>query len=430
MLDVYVSKQLIGVLDQPEPYTFVFNYLPDAPSVLPVSLLMPKRTASWVSRELHPVFQISLPEGSLRELIVRNFSKRFARFGDLELLAVIGENMIGRIQVTPHRQALSGLTAHESLSSLIKEDTTKLVKHYLGTRLHESGVSGGFMKFLAKSPVSHQDGRPTLALDNWIIKLNDEDHPQIVLVEYFGMMAAHAAGLTVPAVHLSEDRKHLLVKRFDLTAEGKRLGFEDMCALLGLPAREKFTGSVERVIKTIGTYCQGIHIKQSYDHFFGQYLLASTIRNGDAHLKNFGLMYDEIKNAALAPTYDMLSMSVYAPHLSNSNDADDGLALNFEGSKRWLTPKTITALANQCLVSTKRRNEWETQIAVALIETAKKVVGFVNTHPQDHFAKMAQRMLELWSIGLEAFDLEAAKKIKDHVALVPASKRPLRQANK
>ena len=101
------------------------------------------------------------------------------------------------------------------------------------------------MKFLAKSPVSHQDGRPTLALDNWIIKLNDEDHPQIVLIEYFGMMVARAAGLPVQEVHLSEDRKHLLVKRCDLTAEGKRLGFEDMCALLGLPAREKFTGSVE-----------------------------------------------------------------------------------------------------------------------------------------------------------------------------------------
>jgi serine/threonine-protein kinase HipA len=105
MLDVYVSKQLVGVLDQPEPYTFVFNYLPDAPSVLPVSLLMPKRTASWVSRELHPVFQISLPEGSLRELIVRNFSKRFERFGDLELLAVIGENMIGQGYVRTARTA-------------------------------------------------------------------------------------------------------------------------------------------------------------------------------------------------------------------------------------------------------------------------------------------------------------------------------------
>ncbi|HEY7803426.1 MAG TPA: HipA N-terminal domain-containing protein [Orrella sp.] len=78
MLDVYVSNQLVGVLDQPDPYTFVFiNYLPDAPSALPVSLLMPTRTESWVSRELHPVFQISLPEGALRELITKKFAKRF-----------------------------------------------------------------------------------------------------------------------------------------------------------------------------------------------------------------------------------------------------------------------------------------------------------------------------------------------------------------
>ena len=413
MLDVYVAKQLVGVLDQPDAYTFVFNYLPDAPSALPVSLLMPKRSESWVSRALHPVFQISLPEGALRELIIRKFGKHFEHFGDLELLAVVGENMIGRIQVTPHGQPLAGLTPHESLSKLIQEDTTSLVKHYLGDRLHESGVSGGLMKFLAKSPTHYHDGRTTLALDEWIIKLNDDDHPHIVLIEYFGMMAARAAGLNVPEVHLSKDRKHLLVKRFDLTPEGSRLGFEDMCALLGLTARDKFTGSVERVIKTIGTYCQGAEIKKSLDQFFGQYLLASTMRNGDAHLKNFGLIYDDLKSAKLAPTYDMLSMSVYAPTLANSDDADDGLAINFEGSKRWLTPKTIKGLAKQCLISTKSLNEWETRIADALVDTSKKVIEFLNENPDDSGASVAKRMLELWAIGLETFDGEAAQSIKD-----------------
>ncbi len=413
MLDVYVANQLVGVLDQPDAYTYVFNYLPDAPGALPVSLLMPKRTESWVSRALHPVFQISLPEGALRELIVRKFGKHFEHFGDLELLAVVGENMIGRIQVTPHGQTPAGLTPHESLSKLIQEDTTSLVKHYLGDRLHESGVSGGLMKFLAKSPTHYYDGRTTLALDEWIIKLNDDDHPHIVLIEYFGMMAARAAGLNVPEVHLSKDRKHLLVKRFDLTPKGSRLGFEDMCALLGLTARDKFTGSVERVIKTIGTYCQGGEIKKSLEQFFGQYLLASTMRNGDAHLKNFGLIYNDLKSAKLAPTYDMLSMSVYAPTLPNSDDADDGLALNFGGSKRWLTPKSIKELAKQCLISTKSLNEWETRIADALVDTSKKVIEFLNEHPEDDVAPMAKRMLTLWAIGLEAFDGGAAQSIKD-----------------
>ena len=414
MLDVYVCKQLVGVLDQPDPYSFVFNYLPDAPSDLPVSLLMPKRTESWLSRELHPVFQISLPEGALRELITRKFSKHFAHFGDLELLAIVGENMIGRIQVTQHGQPLSGLTPHESLSQLINEDTTALVKHYLGARLHESGVSGGFMKFLAKSPTNQNNGRPTLALNDWIVKLNDDDHPHIILIEYFGMLAARAAGLTVPEVHLSADRKHLLIKRFDLKTENNHLGFEDMCSVLGLPARDKFTGSVERMIKSIRLYCYGAQVQTSYDHFFGQYVLASTIRNGDAHLKNFGLIYDSIQSAVLAPVYDMLSMSVYAPRCSNSNDADDGMAINFEGSKRWLTSKTIKALASQCMLTTKQSKKWEERIADALVAIAAQVIEFVGTYPEDDFAIMARRMLELWSCGLDAFDSQAAQTIREN----------------
>lgn len=412
MLDVYVSKQLVGVLDQPNPHIYVFNYLPDAPSNLPISLLMPKRTESWISRDLHPVFQISLPEGALRELILRKFGKRFDRFGDLELLAVVGENMVGRIQVTPHGQPLSGLTPQESLSRLIQEDTTNLVTHYLGERLHESGVSGGLVKFLAKSPSHHQDSRTTLALDDWIIKLNDDDHPHIVLLEYFGMMAARAAGLTVPEVHLAQDRKHLLIKRFDSNTKGVHIGFEDMCALLGLPARDKFTGSVERVIKTISTFCQGEKKRQSFDHFFGQYLLASTIRNGDAHLKNFGLLYEDTKTAELAPVYDMLSMSVYAPILANARDADDGLAINFEGSKRWLTTQTIDTLSNQCLMTERRVKDWTSQIANALVETTDEVIRYLKKFPEDHFASTARRMLELWAVGLDALDSKAAQRVR------------------
>lgn len=420
MLDVYVSNQLVGVLDQPDPYTFVFNYLPDAPSALPVSLLMPTRTESWVSRELHPVFQISLPEGALRELITKKFAKRFSKFGDLELLAVVGQSMIGRIQITRHGQSPSGLTPHESLARLIEQDTPRLVEHYLGDRLSESGVSGGFMKFLAKSPFHADNTRPTLALANWIIKLNDDDHPNIVLLEYFGMMAARLAGLPVPEVHLASDHQHLLVRRFDVTPEGTHLGFEDFCALLGLPAREKFTSSVERMIKTIDTFCQGDNKADYLDQFFGHYLLASTMRNGDAHLKNFGLIYDQIQAPRLAPVYDMLSMSVYAPTLPNARDADDGMAINFQGSKRWLRAEMIETLATRCLVSKKRSRQWQEQIAAALVQTSELVLEHLSNYPDDNFTSQADRMLELWAIGLETFDTTAAHRV--------AKNRPQNQA--
>ena len=57
-----------------------------------------------------------------------------------------------------------------------------------------------------------------------------------------------------------------------LTAEGKRLGFEDMCALLGLPAREKFTGSAERVIDFLPAQKNG----DSYDVNLGMRSIASV----------------------------------------------------------------------------------------------------------------------------------------------------------
>ena len=415
MLDIYVNGMMVGVLDQPDPYSFVFNYLPDAPADMPVSLLMPKRTESWVSRGLHPVFQISLPEGALRSLIERQFAKRFDRFGEMELLAIVGENMVGRVQAVPHGQSLSNRTTHESLTNLLEDDTSALVDHYLGDRLPESGVSGGFMKFLTRSPVESEGKHATLTLDQWIVKLNDADHPNIVLLEYFGMMAAERAGLPTPTVFLSKDRQRLLVQRFDVKTDGGRLGFEDMCALLGLPSRDKFTSSAERIVKAIRDYCPGAQAQPSIDQFFGQYLLCSSIRNGDAHLKNFGLLYENAKAVKLAPVYDMLSMSAYAPQHSASTDADDGMAINFMGSKKWLTEKSIKQLADRCLVSASRKQHWLSVIPQAMLSTASEVLRFLKAHPEDGFADQAKRMLTLWAHGLENMnkDGDASRQMRE-----------------
>jgi serine/threonine-protein kinase HipA len=248
----------------------------------------------------------------------------------------------------------------------------------------------------------------------------------MVLLEYFGMMAARTAGLPVPEVHLGADHKHLLVKRFDVTSDGNHLAFEDMCALLALPAREKFTGSVERVVKTIATFCRGEQRHKSLDQCFGQYLLASTIRNGDAHLKNFGLLYEDVASSRLAPVYDMLSMSVYAPLRANSREADDDMAMSFEGNKDWLSLSAIESLSRLCSLTTKRANQWKAQIAAALIETADKVMHHVHEHPDDGFAPSAKRMLELWAIGLETVDRAAAQRVRDTAGIAKANAHQLK----
>jgi hypothetical protein len=53
--------------------------------------------------------------------------------------------------------------------------------------------------------------------------------------------------------------------------------------------------------------------------------LNCALRNGDAHLKNFGIVYDDVQGEArLAPVYDLVTTSVYLPK--------DSLALTLNGS--------------------------------------------------------------------------------------------------
>lgn len=60
-----------------------------------VSLTMPVRLESWVSRDFHPIFQMNLPEEALLDAIRRAITK-LAGEGDLTILRVTGGNQIGR----------------------------------------------------------------------------------------------------------------------------------------------------------------------------------------------------------------------------------------------------------------------------------------------------------------------------------------------
>lgn len=134
--------------------------------------------------------------------------------------------------------------------------------------------------------------------------------------ELYSMLAAQRGGIETADTRLSDDGRHLLVRRFDRDAAGNRLAFEDMASLMGLPSSAKFSGSVERIIKTLAAFCEGPLRASAPERFFRQYALAMMLRNGDAHLKNFGVLYSPQgggNDVRLAPCYDMVTMAAYAP---------------------------------------------------------------------------------------------------------------------
>ncbi|MDA8389285.1 MAG: HipA domain-containing protein [Gammaproteobacteria bacterium] len=57
-------------------------------------------------------------------------------------------------------------------------------------------------------------------------------------------------------------------------------------------------------------------LSAALEQFFRQYALAMILRNGDAHLKNFDVLYfpgGGGTDVRLAPCYDMVTMAAYAP---------------------------------------------------------------------------------------------------------------------
>lgn len=95
--------------------------------------------------------------------------------------------------------------------------------------------------------------------------------------------------------------------------DGTRLGFEDMAALMGLRVRDiqsdrKYQGSYQRVAELL-RYIQ--LPSDSLARFFEQAALSVMVRNGDGHLKNFGVLYRSPADCCLAPMFDVVTTAIY-----------------------------------------------------------------------------------------------------------------------
>ena len=172
-----------------------------------------------------------------------------------------------------------------------------------------------------------------------IVKLwEPNEYPQLAANEYFCLTVARKCGLYVPPFRLAEDAKALVIDRFDLRIDGSYRGFEDFCVLNARRTDEQYRGSYETsVMKRFTQFANSTHVNEDIEKLFILIGLNCALRNGDAHLKNFGIVYDDVLGEArLAPVYDLVTTSVYIPK--------DGLALTLNGSVKWPSAKELRKL--------------------------------------------------------------------------------------
>ncbi|WP_231512272.1 type II toxin-antitoxin system HipA family toxin [Paucibacter sp. KBW04] len=304
-LEVEIAGAVRGQLLKHSIYEF--RYLDSALEGQPaLGLLMPPSTPTYRDGDLFAVMDQHLPEGDLFMRLRALFPKQ--PLTPMHLLALVGSNGIGRLGYRlPDRQPAAQATVMDRKALLnttyTPEVFDELVRAYLSTG---AGIAGMQPKIMVPD-------RPTIPIPTLIVKTASNSYPGLAANEFLCLTAASKAGILTPGFDLSYDGQMLVLDRFDVEPDGSRLGFEDVAALMGLRVRDvlsdrKYRGSYETVAELLK------YLQLSSDNlrrFFEQVAFTVMVRNGDGHLKNFGLLYRSSGEAWLAPMFDVVTTSIY-----------------------------------------------------------------------------------------------------------------------
>ena len=331
-LTVYLHGEKVGLLAQAQTGRMTFTYAPewlDGPHARPLSHSLPLRKETFDERECIGFFGGLLPEEGNREIVARNLG--ITSRNDFAMLREIGGECAGSVSLLPVGSEPAPVSnAYESISEAqLIEILDQLPKRPLlagrtEIRLSLAGAqnkvalrvdSDAYSIPLHESPSTH------------ILKPESERFPGLVDNEVCCLELARKAGLSACEAVAKDYGKHrcLLISRYDRSRRGDailRLHQEDFCQALGIPSRTKYQTEGGPSLKQCFDLIRSASAAPARDLIllFNAVLFNYFIGNGDAHGKNFSLLYslpDEPFSVRLAPLYDLVSTASY-PEIAQS----------------------------------------------------------------------------------------------------------------
>jgi serine/threonine-protein kinase HipA len=396
-LAVSVLGREVALIEQQGDFRSVLSYAAHAAADDFVSLTMPVRTESYVWDDpLPPVLQMNLPEGYLLQVLQEQFGPHIGA-SPIALLAVIGRNMVGRLQVAaPGAQLVEPPRAVE-VSRILKGDNSEQAFAELVRQHATSGVSGVVPKFLDAGQEPHPlapHKKASLLTRRHIIKGSSQQLPFVALNEHLCMQVA-ARLLPTAKTEISDDGQALVVHRFDVDELGQpHRGMEDFCALLGLRPAAKYDTTWERIARAVRDHVPGAERLATFRQLALLLLLSYALRNADCHAKNLALLYSSRADVRLAPAYDLLSTSVYAGYQHNPP------AIEFMGKKTWTPGKNLQRFITASFGIPARE---QLLMVEAISDAVSSVASQVREAMAQHvgFRDIGKRMLMAWSEGVQ-----------------------------
>lgn len=326
------GRQIGAILQRGDVARFVFdsNYWEDPDRhVLGLWFEDDPRRSPRAALRLPPWFSNLLPEGTLRDWIAHDQGISADR--ELQLLLRIGRDLPGAVEVVASDAALDPDLLDERHVATVAEG---------GSHPHwKFSLAGVGLKF----SLLKQNERLTLPasgeLGDWIVKLPDAHYPEVPINEFAAMRLASDIGIDVPEIALiprdelpdlparawpGTGELAFAIARFDRMVGGERIHIEDFAQVRGFYDTAKYTGSFE----TVGALAYRGHDSVSLREFVRRLTFNLMIGNGDAHLKNWSMIYRDGRVPSLSPAYDLVSTGPYA-----SSAEPDDFGLSFGGTK-------------------------------------------------------------------------------------------------
>lgn len=384
-------------------HLYAFEYdQPTSRDIVSLTMVPIEGELRFETRSFPAPFDMILPEGERRARI--EAARKILRADPFSLLSYVGWNPVNRVRFLPPDEEPHGEPPELPTPAEIAGHTHgRVLFEALVAELDlRQGIAGVQPKVLG-APTDRIKLSTELRQfrgSTHILKASTTHFPFLAVNEHVCLEVFREAGLATASTTLSADGELLLVTRFDIREQGRCLGFEEAAALMGETSATKYERDYGSLIEALAEFV-GVDIDDSVRAPLTTALLLNhLLGNGDAHLKNFGVLYEDAEHVALAPFYDCVSTLPYIP------DDVPALALSFDWySKAWwprakleefaldhggLSPAEVARLVEAC--------------AAAVVQGVEAISRYGRDIPG--FGDLGRRIADLWTARVAAFRTE------------------------
>jgi serine/threonine-protein kinase HipA len=355
-LRVLLADKDIGIVTQKSGGSFRFEYHAEwqrNPRHIPLSRSIPLQQQRHGFRPISNFMWGLLPDN---ERTLDEWAKRFqvSARNPFALLAAVGEDCPGAVQLAPPEQDLQGRENIKRLTRKDLEARMQALKNDPGAgRLSEdkgqfslAGAQAKTALYRIKNSWGVPQGRtPT----THIFKPETGRIRHIASNEHFCLELARRLDLpaALSSVDVIGDVPVIIVERYDRVRRAQgvfRIHQEDMCQALGVSPFRKYQQEGGPTIKHIMALLQDSANPQvDRDRFMRAQALNYVIAGTDAHARNYSVVYAPGGAFRLAPLYDVISDLPYAVDRRESS-----LAMAIDGHRilKEILPRHWKALAS------------------------------------------------------------------------------------